>query len=64
MDNQKNQITPQLTLCNGWNGVQEYLLNTLNTALTLSPLAVRNILILVPTSTSGHLLELTIEQTC
>ena len=63
MDNQKNQITPQLTLCNGWNGVQEYLLNTLNTALTLSPLAVRNILILVPTSTSGHLLELTIEQT-
>ena len=57
----RDPIAPKLTLCPGWKGVQEYLLNFLTRTLTRSPLAIRNILVLVPTSASKHVLELTLE---
>ncbi len=57
----KDPIAPTLTLCTGWKGVQEYLEGFLTTILARNPLAIRNILVLVPTSASKHVLELTLE---
>ncbi|HIC04152.1 MAG TPA: PD-(D/E)XK nuclease family protein [Nitrospirales bacterium] len=56
-----NPITPVLTLCDGWKGVQAHLLHSLTTTLAHGPLAIRNVLILVPTTAAGHVLELALE---
>jgi len=56
-----NPITPVLTLCDGWKGVQAHLLHSLTTTLAHGPLATRNVLILVPTTAAGHVLELALE---
>ena len=57
----KDHITPTLTLCDGWKGVQAHLLDFLTSTATRGPLAIRDILILVPTTASGHVLELALE---
>ena len=56
------QPTPTLAYCDGWKGVQKYALDTLELALAESPCAIRNILLLVPTSASGYILERALEQ--
>ncbi len=52
----------KLVLCDGWRGVQGHLLESLGADGSRDPLAVREIVIVVPTAAAGHLLRNTLEQ--
>ena len=53
---------PRLVLCDGWRGVHDYLLRSLQ-RLDRTPLSLREVVLLVPTAASGHLLRDTLEHT-
>ena len=61
-EREQGREKPRLVLCDGWRGVQGHLLESLGVDGSPDPLAVREIVIVVPTAAAGHLLRNTLEQ--
>lgn len=61
-EREQGREKPRLVLCDGWRGVQGHLLESLGVDGSRDPLAVREIVIVVPTAAAGHLLRNTLEQ--
>ena len=61
-EREQGREKPRLVLCDGWRGIQGHLLESLGVDGSRDPLAVREIVIVVPTAAAGHLLRNTLEQ--
>ncbi|MFQ5790380.1 MAG: PD-(D/E)XK nuclease family protein [Acidobacteriota bacterium] len=56
-------MKPSLVLCNGWRGVEAHLLEALARQQERGPLALREVLVLVPRTAAAHLVQLSLERT-
>ena len=57
----EDRLTPKLVLTNGWRAAREYVREVISRETSRDPLSLRDLLVLVPTASAGHLLQIGLE---
>ena len=57
----EDRPAPKLVLTSGWRGARDYVLEVISQEMSQDPTALHNVLVLVPTASAGHLLQIAVE---